>query len=706
MLLLGVLLATFSALSSAEDISPRRLLEVADFSSPVVSPDGKSVAFRIERASVERNTYDSYWYVQRLTGNDLPRCVADGGPPLRDTAGVSLPADVEWSADGRWIYYRARIDGRIDVWRAATDGSGAEPVTRDPADVRDFALADDGRTLKYSVGASRERIVRTEQAEYDRGIRIDHTVPVGQSLFRSGNIEGRLETQRYTGVWFDRAGLLAAEPDQWKALNLETQAVRDLPPSGRPRAPLAASDLAHGLAEPFKLALDPGAGRVALLTRIGNGDGLQYKPDVQLSVLRSRKANRAVPCVAALCTGQAITGIQWRPGGSELVFTTTDPAEGLAQSIYRWNVQTGAVQLVIHGKGLVNGGRDPNSACALSSAYLVCVTAAVNQPPRLERIALEGGERHLLFDPNAALAEDFGRTVRPRFLRWSDSAGRHFTGQYFPARKLAPGPSPLVVNYYSCEGFLRGGVGDEWPFASLAEDGVGALCINYVRPMPADVVERSNLGLSAVRSAVDLLASQGEIDQGRVGMGGLSFGSEIALWVATHSDLLAAVSVTSPAVSPTYYLFNSLKRETFTDGLKKIWDLGSPAQTPARWRILSPVYDLDKFRAPLLLQMPEQEYLYPLDYVVPLLLDHRADMYVFPNEPHQKFQPKHKLAAYERNLDWFRFWLQGYESPSLDKRQQYKHWHAMKAVNAKERASKVRTDDAASSRSSIARTDA
>ncbi len=678
MLVFGVLLTVFSSLSRAEDISPRRLLDVVDFGSPVVSPDGKSVAFRTEQASIERNTYDSYWYVQRLEGEALPRRVAEGGPPLRDTAGVSLSADVVWSPDGRWIYYRARIDGRIDVWRAAADGSGAEPVTRDPADVRDFALADDGRTLKYSVGASRERVVRAEQAEYDRGIRIDKTVPIGQGLFRSGNVEGRLETQRYTGVWFDRAGLLAAEPDQWKAIDLKTRAVRNLASSDRPSSPLKPSDLARGVAEPWRLALDSATGRVALLTRIGNSDGLQYKPDVQLAMLPTRTADKAVPCTAALCTGQEITGVQWRPGGNEVVFTVTDPAEGLAQSIYRWNVQTGAVRLVVHGSGLVNGGRDALSPCGLSSTALVCVTAAANQPPRLERIALESGDRHLLFDPNTALAEDMRRNVQPRLLRWSDGAGHRFTGQYFPAHRRTAVASPLVVNYYSCAGFLRGGVGDEWPFASLAEDGVSALCINYVRPMPADVVERSNLGLSAVRSAVDLLASQGEIDRRRVGMGGLSFGSEIALWVATHSNLLAAVSVTSPAVSPTYYLFNSLKRDSFTAGLKKIWNLGSPAQTPTRWHILSPAYDLDKFHAPLLLQMPEQEYFYSLDYAIPLLLDHRADMYVFPNEPHQKFQPKHKLAAYERNLDWFRFWLQGYEDPNPVKKQQYAHWREMR----------------------------
>ncbi|WP_447736926.1 Atxe2 family lasso peptide isopeptidase [Rhodanobacter soli] len=678
-LVLGILLAMLPPFSHAEKISPRRLLEVIDFSPPVVSPDGSSVAFRVEQASIERDTYDSYWYVQRVEGDASSRLVADGGVPLRDTAGISIPTTAVWSPDGRWIYYRARLDGRIDVWRAATDGSGAEPVTRDPADVRDFGLTDNGGTLKYSVGASREHIVRAELAEYDRGIRIDETVPIGQGLFRSGNVEGRLETQRYTGLWFDRAGLLATEPDRWKAIDLETRAVRDLMPSDRSPPPLAPFDLARGVPEPWKLSLDPGTGRIALLTRVGNGDGLvrKRKPDVQLAMLPNRAANKPILCVAELCTNKAISGVQWRPGSDEVLFTVTDPAEGLAQSIYSWNVQTGAVRLVIRAKGLLSGGRDASSPCGLSGVVLVCVTASADQPPRLERVDLESGKRHVLFDPNADLAADMEHTVQPQLIRWSDGAGHHFTGQFFPARRTGHGPPPLFVNYYDCRGFLRGGVGDEWPFASLAEDGVSALCINH-GPWFADAVARYNEGLSAVKSAVDLLASQGKIDRTRVGMGGLSFGSEIALWVATKSDLLTAVSVTSPPVSPLYFLLNSLKGRSLAVGLKNVWQLGSPEETPKRWRALSPAYSVDKLHAPLLLQMPEQEYLYSLDYVIPLLLDNRADLYVFPNEPHQKFQPKHKLAAYERNIDWFRFWLQGYEDPSLDKREQYEHWHVLR----------------------------
>lgn len=40
--------------------------------------------------------------------------------------------------------------------------------------------------------------------------------------------------------------------------------------------------------------------------------------------------------------------------------------------------------------------------------------------------------------------------------------------------------------------------------------------------------------------------------------------------------------------------------------------------------------------------------------------------------------PRHKLAAYERDLDRFRFWLQGLEGNDLRKTEQYAHWRAMR----------------------------
>lgn len=672
-------LVLVSALSSfthaqAQAVEPKDLLEVVDFSGPVVSPDGKEVTFRVEQASLARNSYDTFWYVQDVEGASLPRRIADGGLVLRNFVGTPLPTTVVWSPDNRWIYYLALIDGKVAVWRAAVDGSVAEPVTHDAANVRDFALGDRGRVLRYSVGATREEVRSAERVEYDRGIHIDATVPIGEGVFRGGYIDGRKATQRFGKVWFQRVPLLADVPDRWKAVDLQTRATRSLDPTG-------ASRIGNGLdtdkqyPDAWRVARSSEGNRVAILTRTGDQHGLRDKPDVTLSA--TLPGSRESKCTAVLCTGRAITSIQWRPHTDEVLFTVTDPHAGLAQSIYRWNVRSGVVLPVVDSLGLLNGGQDVLSKCGASFAEMVCVSATASQPPRLEHVDLKTGARRVLFEPNAALAQKMARSSSVRLLRWTDAKGRVFTGQFYAAKRRSGAASPLFVNYYQCTGFVRGGVGDEWPFASLAAHGISALCINTA-PYIVDSIDRYNEGLAAVESAVKLLSADGEVDCAKVGMGGLSFGSEVTMWTATESRLLAAASVTSPAVSPNYYLFGSMKGDVFTSVLKRLWGLGSPKETRARWHVLSPAYNVDKVAAPILFQMPEQEYMQATDYLIPMIQRGLADLYVFPDEPHAKFQPRHKLAAYERNVDWFRFWLQGYEDSDPSKAAQYAHWRAMR----------------------------
>ncbi|CAD0306161.1 Atxe2 family lasso peptide isopeptidase [Xanthomonas hortorum] len=679
LLLAGVLMAAGVCVGHAQTVSPQRLLEVVDIASPTLSPDGRSVAFRTEQASVQRNTYDSVWYVQGLQ-DAAPRRVADGGVPLRDSAGGALPAKVVWSPDGRWLYYRALLDGVIAVWRAAADGSGAQAVTYDAADVRDFALDADGRVLRYRVGATRAQVVAAEQDEYAQGIRIDETVPLGQGLFRSGNVEGRLATQRFGTVWFDRTGLSADVPEHWLALDLATASTRPLAAAQVPAEEPPVSALRGIDGDAWQSARAPQGDAVAVLSRVGDGNGRLYRPQVALSVLPGPRARKALRCTAAACVGKAITAVQWRPGSAEVLFTITDPALGLAQSIQRWNPATGQVHAVVQGRGLINGGRDSSTHCGASAAALVCVTAEADRPPRLERIAFEDGARQVLFDPNAELAADMARATPARLLQWRDARGRQYSGQFFAARGDGAGKLPLFVTYYSCPGFVRGGVGDEWPLAALAQVGISALCINQLPGYTMDALERHGEGLAAVESAVALLSVQAGIDRTRVGMGGLSFGGAVTLWTATESNLLAAASVANPVVSPTYYLLGSMKGEPFLKGLRQMWGLGAPEQTPERWKALSPAFKLDRIRAPILFQHSEQEYLYALDYVIPLLRAQRAELYVFPNEPHQKFQPQHKLSVYARNVDWFRFWLQDYRDAAPEKAAQYARWRAIKAA--------------------------
>ena len=315
--------------------------------------------------------------------------------------------------------------------------------------------------------------------------------------------------------------------------------------------------------------------------------------------------------------------LAWRPGHDEVLFTTLDRAN--AESLYAWDVaQESLARRVARAEGLIGGGRGEVPRRGLfgsGSQFAVCVTAAADTPPRLERVDLETGARRILHDPNRSLAEAV-RASGPSACEWTDDHGQAFSGQYFPPTRQRSGPAPLFITYYGCPGYLRGGLGDEWPLASLAGAGVAALCIDEpaVDPAHLDQAARYDTALSGVRVIMDVLRSRGpgRSDPDRHGRAQLrqrsgavagdalrSARGRIDQFAFGHADLLPAAQSAGSAPVPR----RPLRR--------RIWGLGAPDETPDRWRRLSPAFNVDKIHAALLMQMPEQEYLSALDYFAP-----------------------------------------------------------------------------------------
>src|SRR5699024_10485800 len=106
-----------------------------------------------------------------------------------------------------------------------------------------------------------------------------------------------------------------------------------------------------------------------------------------------------------------------------------------------------------------------------SSEVIVCVAADALRPPHLVRIDLDTGHREVMFDPNERLALDM-KEKGISLLRWKGPDGQGFSGWYYPAEGSEEGPKPLFLTYYRCSGFIRGGVGDEWPLVTLSSLGI------------------------------------------------------------------------------------------------------------------------------------------------------------------------------------------------------------------------------------------
>lgn len=342
------------------------------------------------------------------------------------------------------------------------------------------------------------------------------------------------------------------------------------------------------------------------------------------------------------------------------------------EKVWLWEPEKGEPRLLAVTDGDVRSpARLPR--CVAAEPALVCIHGAPTVPPKLVSYDYDSGAVRTLADPNARLRRRIVASAEP--MTWTNG---HRGVLLRPA--TAQGPIPLVIHYSYCAGFLKGGVGDEIPILPLLEHEIAVLCMDRVRPpkgAPMDEVYR--IALTAIEQVIEELGDTGVVDRRRVGIGGLSFGSQVAMWSIRHSDLFAAATIASAQLSPHYYWTNAVPDRGFAAMFRKWWNAGDPDSDPGRWQVLSPVFGVEAIDTPLLMQLPESEVRNVVELHTKLKrAGQPAELFAFPDEVHIKYQPVHKLAVYERNLDWFRFWLKGEEDSDPAKAAQYARWRGFR----------------------------
>ncbi len=653
--------------SPVRDVMPRDLVELRDFgrsdnglsgAAPFsLSPDGTELAVALRRADPDSDSYCIGIVVVPLEPGMPARLVDVGGEFIlarSDVRGIpDLPIGTEqpvtplWSPDGRWLAYLRRDHGVTQAWRARADGSGAEAITHDTEDVRAVRWSNDGGALVVT-----SRPMAAARAEIDREGRRGFLYDRRFWTLSEARPRPRLPLPTVERV---------VDPETGRAI--EGDGAADRRDEGRPADARLYARSADG-ARAWTSPTDPGRilGPVSLKVESGG---------------------RTLACSVAACSA-AVGALWWRDPGELLFMQGGTPENGGTTTLFRWRVdaEPAPVPLLATNDALIG--------CQLLARRLICARETATHPRVIVSLDPDTARSTTIYDPNPEFARL--RTGKVQRLRWTDAQGVPGFGDLVLPPAHRPGDRhPLVIVQYQSRGFLRGGTGDEYPIHALASRGFAVLSFNRVRPFASDsgardinkfvrigmtdFAERRRM-LSAIEAGIDHSIALGVVDPDRIGISGLSDGAASVQFGLVNSNRFRAAAMSSCCDDPSTVQF-AAGPAYFEDTLS--WGYPDPgADEHGFWRRYSLAANADRIDVPILLQLPDDEFRFALETYV--TLDQRRvpiEMYVFPDEFHVKWHPAHRLAVYERAIDWFDFWLNGREDPAPGKQDQYARWRAL-----------------------------
>jgi dipeptidyl aminopeptidase/acylaminoacyl peptidase len=612
-----------------------------------VSPGGDRVAFQLRRAVTATNSYCLSIYVLDLR-RGKPLVVDSGGELIRDVINprgvrafpTGIPSTIipKWSPDGAWIAFLKRAaGGGVQVWRARADGGFSEAVTKSATDVADFEWSVAGRDIIYVTSSA-------PTADQDESLR------------------GYLYDERFLPNASNKPFSLSAAAPTYFATDILSKRTR---PATASEAELLAGDKAgsslQATAPDGRRAWAQAAAATPALTELW-AEGLDRK---------------AVRCPSS-CSN--VSAVWWAAGGTQVFFTARLGWANSETTIYRWTPGDAPHRILSTADAITD--------CKPAAIGLVCLQAGSTQPRRIVAVGPSDGLR-ALYDPNPNFAAlKLGRVER---LNWKNAYGLEAFGDLVLPPDHRPGQHhPLIVVQYRTRGFLRGGTGDEYPIHLFAEQGYAVL--SFDRPpsirrprggaasdlngLRQDVWADRRSVESALQTGIDLVLSKGVVDPTRIGITGLSDGASTVQFSLINGNRYAAAALSSCCEDPsTLFLAGGLYRR---DRLANGWPSSTPADEKL-WKPFALSRNAEAIRTPVLMQLADEEYLIGLEtFEAFRALRRPAEMYVFPDEHHIKWQPAHRAEIYRRNIAWFNFWLLGKEDSVFGRPEEYARWRKLR----------------------------
>jgi dipeptidyl aminopeptidase/acylaminoacyl peptidase len=350
--------------------------------------------------------------------------------------------------------------------------------------------------------------------------------------------------------------------------------------------------------------------------------------------------------------------------------------------------------------------KDRFSSLTSSGAAIVGVHETIDIPQNLFLYTPGKSSIEILTDLNPQLREKEFAPVRS--IHWTTPEGSDVSGLLFLPSNYVPGQRyPLVIQTKGDQGWFTcdSGANHDPAFAPQPMASAGIMYLirtvdegfNYEdeqskqpKGYPGHIGEAVQQ-MDIWNSAVQALSDRGLVDRDKVGIIGFSRTGWYVEYMVTHSPFRYAAATATDNTS--YSLSEYWLSPGIEPDIEAMYDGPPYGRTIQNWLDYSISYNLEKIHTPLLLEemgygvrddSPDST---PNDLAIAFeifkglnRLGKPVELYYYPDENHQPDHPKARLSTLQRNVDWYRFWLQGYEDPSPGKRGQYANWQHLREL--------------------------
>jgi dipeptidyl aminopeptidase/acylaminoacyl peptidase len=646
-----------------------QMLRLSRISEPVLSRDGKLVAFTVQTVDLDRNTKPKQIYVVPL----------DGGMPRQITRDGTQNERPRWSPDSKQIYFVSNRDGSSQIWAMSPDGGNARQISHLSTEASGILVSPDGKKIVFLSN------VYPECGSDD---------PCNKNRIDAESKE-KIKARIYTS-------LLYRHWNQWQSkrrqhlmvMDADGTSVKDLTPGTRDVPPFSLGGPDDYVISPdstevaFTMNIDPNPATSTnsdvYTEPLGGGDPKQitispgadnaplYSPDGKYLAFRSQaragyESDQWRLMVFERATGRTtnlsesldrwVGGVTWSPDSTRLFFTVEDRG------------RTGLQMIPVTGGGsrnIIFGASSLDDVQFNSDGNLMIYTEqSGSRPTEIYRATSSGGTGIPLTHLNDYLLAN--STLTPLEEMWVEGAEKTRVHAFIvkPPDFSASKKYPVL---FLIHGGPQGAWGETWSYRWNPQVFASA---GYLVVMPNP---RGSTGYGQkfiddingdwggrvyddVMAVVDHVAALPYADPDRMAAGGGSYGGYMVNWLLGHTTRFKAL-VSHAGVFDLRSMAGETEEQWFTQ-----WEFrGMPWDNPDLYAKWSPSYYAKDFKTPTLVIDGELDYRVPMGQGLQLFTSLQmqkipSKLLLFPDEGHWILKPQNSVMWYNQFLEWIGEWL-------------------------------------------------